>query len=243
MQVFLNFVMGEKVKCWRCVESNVSERDLRRNSIVEQVDHMEEINIFGISGSPRIGSTDFAVKSALKYAQEKYSAEINYFSCCKKNLTFCVHCDHCVKKKQGCIYRDDMGEVYTAMEWADALIIGTPVYQGTLSGQTKVVLDRCRALVAKNPHFLKNKVGAAIAVGGDRCGGQEVALQTILNFYIISEMIPVGGGSFGANLGATFWSKDKGAEGVEEDREGFRSLYKTLDRLVDVATEVKVISC
>jgi hypothetical protein len=47
-------------------------------------------------------------------------------------------------------------------------------------------------------------------------------------------MVPVGGGSFGANLGATFWSKDKGADGVKTDEEGLKSLYKTLDRLAEV---------
>ncbi len=61
-------------------------------------------------------------------------------------------------------------------------------------------------------------------------GGQEPAIQTILNFYVINEMIPVGGGSFGANLGGTFWSKDKGAEGVSEDSEGMRSLRRTLKK-------------
>ena len=45
-------------------------------------------------------------------------------------------------------------------------------------------------------------------------GGQEIAIRSILDFYVISEMIPVGGGSFGANLGGTFWSKDKGVMGV-----------------------------
>jgi hypothetical protein len=42
-------------------------------------------------------------------------------------------------------------------------------------------------------------------------------------------MIPVGGGFFGANLGATFWSKDT-MEGVMADTEGFRSLKKTVKR-------------
>ncbi|KYK35019.1 MAG: flavodoxin family protein [Theionarchaea archaeon] len=200
---------------------------------------MEELRVFGISGSPRIGSTDYVIKSALQYVEEKYSVQTEYFSCHKKDLNFCIHCDYCVRKKEGCVFKDDMELVYKAMEWADALIIGTPVYQGTLSGQTKVLLDRCRALVAKNPSFFKNKVGAAIAVGGDRIGGQELALQAVLNFYIISEMIPVGGGSFGANLGATFWSKDKKAEGVKEDQEGLKTLYKTIDRLIRTATVVK----
>jgi multimeric flavodoxin WrbA len=100
----------------------------------------------------------------------------------------------------------------------------------------KAVLDRCRALVAKNPKVFENKVGAAIAVGGDRTGGQDPTLQTIIDFYIINEMIPVGGGSFGANLGAAIWSKDKGAEGAGADEEGLRTIRRTVDRLIKVAS-------
>jgi len=55
----------------------------------------------------------------------------------------------------------------------------------------------------------------------------------LVDFYLINEMVPVGGGSFGANLGATFWSKDKGADGVKADKEALKSLYKTLDRLAE----------
>ncbi len=47
----------------------------------------------------------------------------------------------------------------------------------------------------------------------------------ILEIYIFNGILPVSGGSFGANLGATFWSKDS-LESVKEDEEGFRSLRK-----------------
>lgn len=197
------------------------------------------LRLFGICGSPRLQSTDSAVRKALEYAEETYSVETRYFSCHKKELNFCIHCDYCVRKKEGCVFKDDMEEVYSSLEWADALIMGTPVYQGTVSGQMKVVMDRCRALLAKNPHVLSQKTGAALAVGGDRMGGQEVALQTILEFYVINEVLPVGGGSFGANLGMTFWSKDMGASGVERDREGLKTLHKTVDRLVSVAQAIR----
>ncbi|MBU7013464.1 MAG: flavodoxin family protein [Theionarchaea archaeon] len=197
------------------------------------------MRIFGICGSPRIASTDSAVRKALGYAEMTHSAEIRYFSCHKKELNFCIHCDYCVKKREGCCFKDDMEEVYASLEWADALIVGTPVYQGTVSGQMKVLMDRCRALLARNPHVLSRKVGAALAVGGDRTGGQEVALQTILEFYVINEILPVGGGSFGANLGSTFWSRDLGAAGVEQDEEGIRTLQKTVDRLVQVARVIR----
>ena len=46
-------------------------------------------------------------------------------------------------------------------------------------------------------------------------------------------MIPVSGGSFGANIGASFWSKDT-LEGVKEDEEGFRSLRKMVKRFAQL---------
>ncbi|WP_394297407.1 flavodoxin family protein [Methanococcoides methylutens] len=197
------------------------------------------MKLLGISGSPRKKATDRMVRAALEFAEEKYDVETEYFSAKGKDLKFCIHCDHCVRTKQGCIHKDDMLELYDKMEWADAWIIGTPVYQGTLSGQTKVMMDRCRAVVARDPKVFMNKVGAGMADGGDRVGGQEPALQAIHNFYIISEMLPVSGGSFGSNLGGTFWSQDKGAEGVESDDEGLRSMRKTVRKLIQTAQMVK----
>jgi hypothetical protein len=53
-----------------------------------------------------------------------------------------------------------------------------------------------------------------------------------VTFYILNGIKPISGGFFGANLGATFWSKDTLA-GVKDDEEGFRSLKKTLKRFAD----------
>jgi multimeric flavodoxin WrbA len=197
------------------------------------------INIFGISGSPRQGATEYIVQESLKYLDEKYGVETRYFSARGKKLNFCIHCDYCVKNRMGCIHKDDMLEFYDGLEWAEGIIFGTPVYQGNLSAQTKTMMDRCRAMVAKDPDILRNKVGAALAVGGDRVGGQEIAIQSIHHFYIISEMIPVGGGSFGANLGGTFWSQDRMAEGAAEDEEGHRSMRKTMNRMMKVMALIK----
>ena len=195
----------------------------------------EQIKILGISGSPRKGgSTEFAVNEALRYAREKYNAETDYFSAHRKTINFCIHCDFCVRKKEGtCIHKDDdiSQELYPKLIWADAWIIGSPVYQGNVSAQTKAILDRCRALVAKDIHIFANKVGGAIASGGDRTGGQEPTIKTIIDFYIINLMLPVGGGSFGANLGGTIWSKDLKAEGTKEDEEGLKSIHKMVKRL------------
>lgn len=201
----------------------------------------QKIRLFGISGSPRKASTDYIVREALRYAEEKYNVETAYFSAHGKEMNFCIHCDYCLREKKGCIHKDDVQEVYEKMKWADALIIGTPVYQGMMSAQTKVIIDRCRASAAQNPHFIQDKPGAALAVGGDRIGGQEPSIQAILNFYVINEAIPIGGGSFGANLGGAFWSKDKGEEGVKEDEEGLKSMRKTVNRLIKTALMLKEV--
>ena len=196
------------------------------------------MKIFGISGSPRLKGTDYAVNYALNYLKDK-GCEVSYFSVARKEIKFCIHCDYCVRKKEGCIFKDDMEEVYRGLKEADGIILGSPIYQGNISGQLKTVMDRCRAIVAQNPKVLQNKVGIGLTIGGDRNGGQEIGLRTIHDFYTISEMIPVGGGSFGANLGGTFWSKDKGKEGIEEDKEGLRSLRKTLNRLYNTINLIK----
>ena len=112
-----------------------------------------KMKILGISGSPRLASTDYVVKKALNYAKEKYQVDIDYFTVARKKIHFCTHCDYCVRKKKGCIHEDDLQELYSKLEWADAWILGSPVYQGQISGQLKTVLDRCRASVAKNPNI------------------------------------------------------------------------------------------
>jgi multimeric flavodoxin WrbA len=193
------------------------------------------MKILGVSGSPRVGSTDYAVNEALSYARDTYGAEVEYFSVRRKTIKFCVHCDYCIRHQKGCAQKDDMAELYPKMQWADAWILGSPCYQGQISGQLKAVLDRCRALVAQDPAVFEHKVGMGVAVGGDRTGGQEHVLHSMIDFYLINEMIPVGGGSFGANLGGSLWSKDKGAEGAEADDEGLRSVRRSVDRLVKVA--------
>ncbi len=187
--------------------------------------------IVGVSGSPRNQATEYVLKEALKML-ESAGFETRFFTVRGKNIGFCTHCDYCLKNK-GCVFKDDVTEVYDLLGKADGIIFATPVYNGTLSAQTKTVMDRCRALVAADRNFFKYKIGMAIAVGGDRSGGQEQAIQQILTFYVLNGMIPVSGGFFGANLGATFWSKDT-LKGVKEDEEGFRSLKKSVKKFADL---------
>ena len=186
--------------------------------------------IVGICGSPREMATAHVLKECLKMLEDR-GFETASFAVRGNKITPCQHCDYCLKNKE-CVIRDDMYQLYPLLKEAEGIVIATPVYNGSLSAQTKAVMDRCRALVAADFDFFRGKAGMAIAVGGDRMGGQEQAILQIITFYVLNGVLPVSGGSFGANLGATFWSKDT-LEGVKEDEEGFRSLRKTVRRFSD----------
>ncbi|MGA3290948.1 MAG: flavodoxin family protein [Candidatus Bathyarchaeia archaeon] len=183
--------------------------------------------IVGICGSPREQATDYVLKEALRMLNEK-GVETQLWTVRGKWIEFCIHCDYCLKNKE-CFFQDDMQNLYALLTEAKGIVLATPVYNGGVSAQIKALMDRTRALVAADKNVFKGKIGMGIAIGGDRSGGQEFALMQIHAFYIINGMIPVGGGFFGANLGATFWSKDT-LEGVKLDEEGFRSLSKTVKR-------------
>ncbi len=85
---------------------------------------------------------------------------------------------------------------------SDALIVGSPVYWGNMSGVVKTFFDRwsteCNVLP---PTFaMKDKVGAAFVTGGETSSGKEVTLLTILAAMLGNRMIVL---SEGQALGAT----------------------------------------
>jgi len=183
--------------------------------------------ILSICGSPRKQATEYVLEEALSQLR-KLGFETELFTVRGMSVGFCQHCDYCLRNKE-CKLKDDMFVLYPLLRDAEGFVIATPVYNGGVSAQIKAVMDRCRALSAADKNVFRGKVGMAIAVGGDRVGGQELAIQQIMTFYVLNGVIPVSGGAFGANLGATFWSKDT-LKGVKEDEEGFRSLKKTVKR-------------
>ena len=190
--------------------------------------------VVGICGSPRQQATEHVLAEALNMLKER-GFETQLWTIRGKKVGFCTHCDYCLTNKY-CVLQDDMQELYALLTRAKGIILATPVYNGGVSAQIKTIMDRCRAAVAGDKNFFKGKIAMGLAVGGDRAGGQELALMQIHAFYILNGMIPVSGGFFGANFGATFWSKDT-LDGVKQDEEGFRSLKKTVKRFAEFLQE------
>ncbi len=84
------------------------------------------------------------------------------------------------------------------------LIVGSPCYFRSLSALCKAFIERCMPL--RDPGWpLKDKPVGALAVAGNRNGGQELVIQQIHAGMISYGMIPVGGNP-PAMLGGTLWN-------------------------------------
>jgi multimeric flavodoxin WrbA len=125
--------------------------------------------ILGFCGSPRPGATEYMIKEALRMI-EMQGHKTEFYTIKDKEIRYCIHCDFCLQKR-GCILNDDLGLLYELLKEAEGIIIGSPVYNGGITAQTKTVLDRTRALVAADPKVFEGKKGIAVAIGGDRIGG------------------------------------------------------------------------
>ena len=183
------------------------------------------MRIFGICASPRNSTTEYVLDTALsKLSKEGFECES--FKCRSKTIKPCMHCDYCMKNGK-CIIEDDMGEVYEKLLECDGVILATPVQSGGISSNLSMIMDRTRALEAVDYNILRGKIGMSIAVGGDRTGGQDFAHLKNITYFMIHGIIPVSGGPFGSNLGASFWSEDS-VDKIRRDEYGMESLKRTL---------------
>lgn len=103
---------------------------------------------------------------------------------------FCVQCsDPCQGK---CAEGTKLGEAFRLLRKADGILVASPVYFGTVSGQLKAFWDKGRSL--RRERALLNVVGGALVVGGARFGGQETTLRALHDMMLVQGMTVVGDG-------------------------------------------------
>jgi NAD(P)H dehydrogenase (quinone) len=80
---------------------------------------------------------------------------------------------------------------------SDAVIVGSPVYVGNMSGEVKTFFDNWgrKFGLGTATGKMRNKVGAAFVTGGSISSGKEIAMLTILVSMISHQMIVIRGAS------------------------------------------------
>jgi multimeric flavodoxin WrbA len=118
-------------------------------------------------GSPRREGNSAALAEAIADGAAGAEVEMVYLHGMK--IAPCNACEACHRPEaKGCIINDDMDQLYPKLEAADAIVFASPIYWFTVSAQTKLVMDRCYALIRPGGHaFAGKRIGLAFSYGGE----------------------------------------------------------------------------
>lgn len=110
------------------------------------------MKVMVLSGSARVHGNTAAMVEAFRRGAEGAGHEVDVFNVAHMKIGGCLGCEYCHTQGDGdCIQQDDMGQIYEKWNEMDVLVVASPVYYGSLTGQFKCALDRTYALgVPKN---------------------------------------------------------------------------------------------
>ena len=110
---------------------------------------------------------------------------------------------------------DGFDEIIGKIIPAEGLIVGGPVYWGTVRAELMTALQRIAMASMKNGNFLSRKVGGPVAFA--RRGGLTSSIQEMMMFFLYNDMVVPG---------STYWNivfgKEPGA--AMNDEEGLKTV-------------------
>ncbi len=150
--------------------------------------------ITAINGSPNHdGNTSLLLREALAAARE-LGAETRLLNVAEVladlDQPFCEVCSN--PCNAACAEGNRLGEALDLLRQVDGLIIGSPVYFGTITGQLAAFWDKTRTI--RRDRALLNVVGGAVSVAGSRFGGQETTIKAVHDLMLVQGLIIVGDG-------------------------------------------------
>lgn len=157
--------------------------------------------IVGINGSPdREGNTAYLVGEVLKACRELAADTglIHVMDALEgQERPYCIACGS--PCPEVCHRKANLADAYDIIRKADALVVGSPVYFGTVSAQLKAFWDKSRNL--RGEKALVGIPGGAVSVAAARFGGQETTVRAIHDIMLIHGMRVVGDASIGTGGG------------------------------------------
>lgn len=123
------------------------------------------MKILVLNGSPRPDGNTAAMVSAFVEGALENGHDITVVSVCQKKISGCLACEYCHTKGEGkCIQEDDMQEVYPVLADAEMIVLASPVYYHSFTGQLQCAINRIYAL--DKPKNLK-KAALILSSGSD----------------------------------------------------------------------------
>lgn len=172
------------------------------------------MKILVLNGSPRHDGNTAAMVNAFTEGARESGHEVNVIDVCQKKIGGCLACEYCHTKGNGtCIQKDDMQNVYPLLKEAKMIVLASPIYYHSFTGQLQCAINRIYAL--DKPKKLK-KAALIMSSGSNHvyCGAIYEYQNSFLNYLKLEDM-----GIFSA-----YDKENKSEEKLNELREFGKSL-------------------
>lgn len=146
------------------------------------------MKILILNGSPRPQGNTAAMVAAYAEGAREAGHEVNIIDVCKQKINGCLACEYCHTKGEGkCVQKDDMQEIYPLLEEAEMIVLASPVYYHSFTGQLQCAINRIYAL--DKPKNLK-KAALILSSGSNHvyCGTFYEYQQSFLNYLHLEDM-------------------------------------------------------
>lgn len=165
-----------------------------------------------INGSPHRKGNTFIALSEVAWALEKEGVQTEIIQLGIKAVQGCIACNKCAELGH-CVFQDTLyNQVREALQEADGIVVGSPVYYAGPNGALCALLDR---VFYSCSELLAYKAGASVAVC--RRGGASATFDRLNKYFTILNM-PV--------VSSQYWNSVHGMRPGEatEDAEGLQTM-------------------
>ncbi len=170
-----------------------------------------------LNGSPRGKKCTYTALTVIAERLNAQGIDTEIFEIGANAFPGCIGCGTC-RTTGKCFVDDKVNEFVAKMEEADGLIVGSPVYYASASGQITAFLDRAFYSSTK----MAGKPAAAIV--SCRRGGATAAFDQLNKYFAISNM-PI--------VTSNYWNQVHGntPEEVLQDEEGIQTMRTLADNM------------
>ena len=127
------------------------------------------MKILVLNGSPRVNGNTAAMVNAFAEGAKEKGHEVTVVSVCQKKIAGCLACEYCHTKGNGrCVQNDDMQDIYPVLDEAEMIVLASPIYYHSFTGQLQCAVNRIYAL--DKPKNLK-KAALLLSSGSDEVYG------------------------------------------------------------------------
>lgn len=165
-----------------------------------------------LNGSPHQQGCTYTALTEVAAALGQAGVESEIIQVGAEPVHGCTSCGYCSSSAGRCVFDDRLNQVLAQLDQIDGLVIGSPVYYASASGQICAFCDR---LFIAGGEKLRYKPGAAVVSA--RRAGTTAALDRLNKYFTINRM-PV--------VSSQYWNMVHGntPEQVRQDEEGMQTM-------------------